>query len=368
MARARGQQDSVQDVREPWGSPKQAVRFLRITALSLNKNRFRKLFVILAFNVSVASLLFVLCEFVVRWAAPFILPQHTDRQLFQDNVYGTSEGLRPLAVGYSNGAEVRVDKYGFRSCSIPVDTSKRSWLLIGDSVTEGIGVAADSTFAGILQKHSDIINVLNASVVGHDLTDYENVVNALIVDKRHKLKIDRVTLLYCLNDIYRGISEFDTPGGSLRSVFGDALRYVRSHSRFYLLIKALLFDRARSYYEFDRKFYTPNTEDFKLATDAIVGINSTCRQQGVAFEVVLLPYEFQVRSGTEDLFFPQNILTASLESSGVTVFDPSGYMLNAVQDSDELYLFGDGIHFSATGHGQIARYLLATLSDPSRSL
>jgi hypothetical protein len=323
-------------------------------------------------------------ELIVRILLPSIQPQGTDRILYAENRFWESHGLRPNSEGRSNGAAVHVDGNGFRVGSIRPDTARAGWLLLGDSVTMGIGVEADSIFSGILQSRFPGVNVLNPSMIGWDVRDYVRVFRHYTVENRNTLKIDRVLLFWCLNDLYRGDQAVEMPGGKIRARGGIVLRALRTHSRFYYFLKTFLFDRARDYYLFDSRLYA---EDGPAVADAIgrlADIRESCMSQhlwrhrgsgaatkrrapnqdllgDIAFTVVLLPYEYQLRVRNGGGAEPQRIMSAELENLGIEVLDPLPYLKDSGMDSKKLYLCGDGIHLSAAGHRLIADFLMPRL-------
>ena len=56
-------------------------------------------------------------------------------------------------------------------------------------------------------------------------------------------------------------------------------------------------------------------------------------------------------------------MKSTLKNHGIPVYDPWDFLNNSAIDSEELYLFGDGIHFSNTGHALIAQYITAAVLD-----
>lgn len=307
------------------------------------------------FTAALFSALFVfILELSVRLFMPQVIPQGTSKQLYRDSVYATSSGLAPGAVGFSNGALVRVDQYGFRATSVPVDSTKKSWLLIGDSVTMGIGVQADSTFAGRLQQKQDSLDVLNAALIGYNVSDYLNVARALIADGRYGFDIRKVSLFWCLNDIYDNVPVVEVPGGKLRHWFSGSLAWLRSKSRLYQLVKGTLFNRPRAYFEFDSRFYNAESPEFLAALDKLDKISAMCEARDIRFEVLLLPYAWQF-SDRQTLFYPQALMEEALRGMDIPVRRP--LQMVKPEHSADLYLFGDGIHFSNRGHKLLAREL-----------
>ena len=97
------------------------------------------------------------------------------------------------------GKYSKTDSNGFR---IPknnyfLDKNKRSTLILGDSVSFGVGVEEKHTFVGLLRGKGN--NLLNASISGHNLESY------LYLLKRYNesddIKFEKTVIILCLNDI-----------------------------------------------------------------------------------------------------------------------------------------------------------------------
>ncbi len=293
-------------------------------------------------------------EWSVRLLRPDIQPRGTDRQLIADSLYKDSAGLRPGSRGNSNGKRIHVNRYGCRSFSRKIVSGKKSWLLLGDSVTLGIGVEADSTFAGRLQAARDSLNILNPSLIGYNARDYRHVLEHFVVSNPFQFTYRRVTLCWCLNDICPHAGDIRAPGGYLRSAIPDLLAELRSHSRLYLFMKGILFDRPAAYFRFDRRYYEPDDEHFNRAIHCIAEMDRICRERHIPFDIVLLPYEYQLRPGNRHELSPQSILSTALKRmSDVPISDLTGNLTGS-GDPRKLYLWGDGIHFSIHGHRLIA--------------
>lgn len=302
-----------------------------------------------------------LVETAVRVAIPEITPQGTDGGLFADSVYADTPGPRAGASGLSNGARfsaVDVAGYGFWRYAGGHDPSRRSWLLLGDSVTMGIGVHPDSTFAGRLAREVPGINVLNPSMPGYSGRDYVAVARALIPARgTSPVDLSRVLVLWCLNDIYSSAGPLADPDQTVRDVGGSFLSFARRHLHVYQFLKATLFDRPRRYWEYDSPLY--RDELVGRAAGDIAAIAALGSERGIEVTVVLLPYEYQLRqSRGEGIRRPQEQMSTHLEPFGIIPLDPSSYLLDRVEDPAELFLYGDGIHFSSRGHELISRFLM----------
>lgn len=161
-------------------------------------------------------------------------------------------------------------------------------------------------------------------------------------------------IFWCLNDVYTNVPDFDTPGGKLRFLFADWLRFVRTHSRLYYFLKTIVFDRPKSYYRFDKSFYQNEKREFQNALQIINKINAVCRAQQISFDLILLPYEYQLRTGD---FAPQSFLRTALQNE-VTLFSPFQSDAIPPENSKAFFLYGDGIHLSNLGHRYLAQCLL----------
>ncbi len=317
----------------------------------------KKHLVFCLYNFIIIIILGLIGELTTRYFFPQIQLQGTTKNLFVDNAYFCSSGLTPGSCGFSNGVSVKISPFGFRECSTKIDTSQISWLILGDSVTFGIGVEADSTVAGRLQSSLRSLNILNPATLGYAIQDYENLVNHFIFKQNNKFRIAKILLFWCLNDIYLVVPDWETPGGSWRYLLGDVLKFIRCHSRFYMLCKTTFFDRPKSYYLFDEKFYETNRPEFRNAIQKINTISEICHSQKIDFAVVLLPYEFQFRKIGSIRDQPQMVMKRELSKLGIKCLDPLHYLCAQGIASKKMYLFGDGIHLSKAGHKAIAEFL-----------
>jgi lysophospholipase L1-like esterase len=315
-------------------------------------------FKVIAYNILMTAALLLLIEIAVRIFYPEITPMGTDSNLMRPHVYQNSSALRPNAAGLSCGAEFRVNPFGFWKYSAAFDSAKPSWLLLGDSVTMGMGVEPDSTFAGRLAAAVDSFNILNAAWIGYSSTDYRHVLEGLLDRKSAKgrsfLNIKRITLFWCLNDVYAGLA--GEPGQTVRQISGGLLRFLKLHYFTYQWLKALLFDRSRDYYLHDRNFYETSGAHLPAAFKDLQQMRALVSKNNLRFEIVLLPYEYQLRQ-TNDDFLPQEVMQTALQNLNITVRDATEYLRSQEGPPAMLYCFGDGIHFSPRGHAVLAEFL-----------
>lgn len=315
----------------------------------------RKALIFVGYNMLAIFVMLVCAEIIIRVSKPEIGEHGTTREIISDSLYYETHGLKALAQGRTNGALVSVDQYGFRNTTIPVDKAKKCRLLIGDSVTFGIGVEDNATFGAILNAAIDSINFVNPSASVYNIDSYIDIFKKLVVDNPHGLQYSGVVIFWCLNDVYSTIPDLQMPGGKMRSIFSDFLTVIRIHSRLYHFFKKIFFDRPKTYFEFDLIPYKEGGSDFQQAVHKICILKELSEQAGLIFDLVLAPYEHQLSQGN---FLPQEVFGNAVKACGVEVYDP--FKNNKLKGfaAEEFYLYGDGIHFSALGHREFAQALL----------
>ena len=316
---------------------------------------------VLAANAVGVAVLLAALEGGVRLLRPDVGPAGAERVLFQPRAFegavGFSTGLRPGARGVANGERVRVDPDGFHIYAgnrglgdAPV------WLWLGDSVAFGVGVPADSTVAGRVALAQDTARVLNPSVLGWGTADYRLRLDAALADG---LRPSRVTVVWCLNDA--DPTRPAQPGDvhRLESARRDFISWLNLHSRLYRLTKGVALDRPARYFAHDRRLYRPLLDaradrpaaEIDRALAHLWAVQDTLAARGIALEVVVVPYEPQLRPGDAS---PQLALVPRLRQRGIPTLD----LLDAFRWSPDpagLYLWSDGIHLSARGHAVAAR-------------
>jgi len=310
--------------------------------------------ILAGYNFATVIILFLALEVTIRIFVPEIGPQGTTKSIVADSLYHSTHGLIPLSSGTTNGVPISVDQYGFRKSSTEIDTSKVSWLFLGDSVTFGIGVEGDSTFSAIVQTRLDSVNILNPSMSAYNINSYWNIFRCLVLENRHNLKISRVSIFWCLNDISSKVTDFEVPGGKIRYFFSDFLTFLRIHSRLYYFIKTLVLDRPKSYFLFDRAFYDVERPEFQNALKTINRMNNLSQERHISFDLCLLPYEYQLR---EDDFRPQNLMKETIKNR-LNVLEPFQNKRDKNFNSKIYFLYGDGVHLSNIGHKYFAEFLL----------
>ncbi len=314
-------------------------------------------------NIYLASYLIIwaLCLFVLEFFSRCFFPeinfQGTDNQLIVRHERQGRYGLKPNFSAKSFGVEITTNDFGFRNTNLSYDRSKPDWLLLGDSVLMGVGVEKDSTFAARLSVEYKNWNVLNTGVIGFSSEDYiKQLENAL---KNYELK--RVSLFFCLNDIYNKESGVDnnSPGKKINDYLSPLLSFLREKSTFYLLIKNIIFDRSKKYFDYDSQLYWNDKSLINEAISNINTMNNKLLKKGIPFEIYLMPYEYQLRLKEDNyILYPQDILRHKMNNLNIDVKDTFNFMLKFISGkSKDLFLYGDPMHFSNKGHRILFNYI-----------
>lgn len=307
---------------------------------------------LISINTFFVVLIFGFFELLVWAFAPQVQRQGIDAGLFSDNLYLNSSGLKAGASGIAFDRKVNIDAEAFR-LHRSKNGQTRKWLYLGDSVTMGVGVENDETFASLVNDQLTAVRIENPSVAGFNTTDYLNVIRVLVEPDAHSY--EKVSLFYCLNDIYAG-NPFKISGrGGIGSTINQLKEWLKSNSRLYVWLKGALLDRSEVYFAHDKQFYLQKDDDYQKAIANLVEIQNLVRSAGAKFELVLLPYEFQFRSA-EKLELQEQFAQELAQNNVQCKIWRAGACMN---DSESCFLYADGIHFSTNGHKLLAEQLLA---------
>lgn len=318
----------------------------------------KKYSLIVLYNIIVVIFLLLLLEIAVRIFVPRINFSGTNSHLIIDSLYNDSPGIRADTKGFSGGVIKRSDSYNSWKYLKSVDKETHKLLFLGDSVTMGIGVENDSTYAGILNNGIDSINIINPSLIGYSSKDYLNVFNHFVIKNNFNLNFSSVIMFWTLNDIYSNYPDNISPDFSSNGLVNGIVNFLRKNSKAYHFLKNLFSDRSRVYYDYDKQFYTDSNPLLLRSIKNIDRIFSVCDSLEINFQLILLPYEFQIRNFNKSgIFNPQEILKAKLKKANMIIIDLKEVFRNDSEQSSDYYLYGDGIHFNNKGNALIADYL-----------
>jgi lysophospholipase L1-like esterase len=329
-------------------------------------------------SLVILLILVALIEGAVRWLYPEIPPQFSDRRLFDGHKYGRTYGYKSLASGEELGALVMTDEHGFRTSARSRQRiiSEEQILVLGDSVSVGVGVEAEQTYPSLLEDKLGK-RVLNASVTGYGIVDYAEVLGHIAGNFKPQLVIVGI----CLNDVSptsqanivtltrtrKEDVEVSPDERRYPTLLMRTLRYINdnylnfhsflgSHSRTYVLLKSFAADSARDHFEADRLYYR-DAEIIEFLSSQFAKLKRSLTDEKVLL-FVLFPYEYQLRIGSLEILEPQNIIKEAGRRAGVTIYDPyeelSEYLKVKKVPSRAIYLFNDPLHFNSVGHHAIA--------------
>lgn len=260
-----------------------------------------------------------------------------------------------------------IDEHGCRAIGTPNPDAQRAWLILGDSVTFGVGVPAEDTFIGLLQESNPKIKVWATPVVGMNLDDYRSTAKRML---ERQLTIERIFLFFCLNDIYSSENQDPLTQRPLPAGVERMLQALRARSRLYILLKGILLDRSKGFFEWDYQEYLAIEEEQAIEKRlvAMEEIASLASQAGCELQVILLPYEYQLRVGTPDVWKPQELLIDYLKGHDIRFIDTRDWFKHVAGESKDYFLFGDSMHLSRKGHLVIFENLteILSVSDTAR--
>lgn len=310
------------------------------------------------FTIAATLLLLGLLELAARVALPFANRQGTDSSLLRLAGVGESVGWVPGARGTSFDADFEIDERGFRRLGVP-STARESLVLLGDSVTAGVGVGAERTFAARLQESLPDLRVVDTAVIGYSIDDYVTVLRELVASGE---PIRRVIVFVCLNDVAERMTPevAETPLARVRF-------WLRDGSVLYQWLKGVLTDRSLAHYRDIAPRHVPGNPGFERLAAGLGELARIAERAGFPLGVVIFPYEAQLRGSEPDAFAPQRRLVARLGELGVPTLDLSSRFASAEVPAVELFLWKDAMHLSEAGHLLTAQAVSEWLAREARS-
>lgn len=296
------------------------------------------------YNIAIVLVILILVEIGVRIISNNIVTQSSDDSILNEGRYGITPGLKPNAVGDVFSKEVIVDSRGFLLNKCASKKKKKKILFFGDSVTMGVGVDADSSFASRLQSYyCDSLDIDNLSLIGYNINDYDRIAETL-QNENSLSEYDKVVIFFCINDNF--LKSAVQNAVNENSVFSSTLEWVKGKSYTYVAIKGMVTDRSKAHYEFDKQLYS-NKDLLSNLETKVLHLKSLL---GTKLKFVLLPYEYQLRDSYEKENYPQKVLSDILKKHDVKFADAAAYFSRNSTDISDSYLYADGIHFSNDGH------------------
>jgi len=308
------------------------------------------------FTVLTVIILLVLLEGLSRVVLSKIYNRKFDSSLIVKHKYRNTPGLKENATGYVWGQPFHTDEFGCRKSPVPYSSKKKKWLYIGDSVTEGVGVDDSSTFAAIVAKQVDSVNIMNYSLIGYSDFDYYELLKSVLA--KDDSSIARVTIFFCLNDVYGKSNSAELPEMARPNLIGKINSRLQDDYATYKLIKLFFYQNSNRYFQYDAGFYSSDYFRYVRSMDYLRLCNEACKSAGVKMDVVMLPYRSQLNNPDASARNPQNMVKAFCSSLQIPFADPIDFC-SKDNNPKKLYLFADEIHFSEEGHKTMAHYILS---------
>ncbi|MBA1338443.1 MAG: hypothetical protein FD546_000243 [Pelagibacterales bacterium] len=322
------------------------------------------------FNIIIFLLLIVSLEIITRIFNLSSLTG-TSKNLFITNNDRHANAPNIEAIAFSK--KVFTDNYGFRVSkkNFKYKSNNQSVLILGDSVSFGVGVDEKNTFVGLLRNEFSELNIFNSSVSGYHVGDYYNVVK-----KNSNLpNLNDIIFFYSLNDISffektlvnkknenvkKNIKFFN----KLKSInlITKINNFLRNKSFLYMWIKGFSSKPSERHFYYMHPLYGEKARIDKLKK-SISELKKISEEKNYSFFSVILPYEYQTRSNNckSEYLDPQNIVKGIFESLNINFSDYTNAFCNAVKPSS-LFLKHDPLHLSKKGHNLVFDLLAKDLN------
>ena len=260
----------------------------------------------------------------------------------------------------SNGFRIPLNNYYY-------DDKKNSVLILGDSVSTGVGVKEKETFIGLI-RGSNEENLLNASVSGHNLESYLYLIQKYQMFENINFK--NVIIFLCLNDIvpFQGIVKKDSNNKNkddkvlLDRLLKDKIAinvnvYLRERSAFFVFAKGVLTNPAKRHYDLISNLYK-DKKSLAEFTRYVLDISDYSKQNDIKIKFILLPYAYQIKNNCViDLMRPQIEINKIFEENNLQLIDYSKEFCNEPK-RNKFFLPYDPVHLSMSGHKFVSKLLI----------
>lgn len=127
--------------------------------------------------------------------------------------------------------------------------------------------------------------------------------------------------------------------------------FLRAHSKLYIFLRGI---SARfqylSWIEDNSLYSERNKAIFLEKMDYIADIGGYLKKKNIPFTVIIMPYEYQLRTRDEKLMIPQQRLIEFFKNKEINYIDAVPEFRNSGIVSKDFYLAYDPTHFSKKGN------------------
>ena len=321
---------------------------------------------IILINFFVVIVIILLLEIIIRFFNIVGLQGYEKKAFYFENGIILSKPNNTFKVF---GKKSKTDKNGFR---IPLNNfsfknGQNSILILGDSVTFGVGAKEKDTFVGILRNNLKK-NLYNTAIFGHNIESY-----LYILKKNHKKlnnEINEVVIFLCLNDVvpYQGtvlkeIEEKKNENNNfqkniVKNTFALKLNtFLRERSSLFVLLKGFLTNPVERHYNYMKVLYD-NEKILKNFEKFTNEIDKFMNENDLKYRYVLLPYAYQVKNDCKkELLKPQEIIKRILNKKKSNFIDYTNEFCKN-PNSNKFFLRYDPVHLSNYGHRFVSDLLI----------
>ena len=301
---------------------------------------------IIGYNILIVALIITLLEISLR------LFSSINELGYQENLFKKDSKITLHNTNIESvvfGKKVFTDNYGFR---VPYkkyeynNLSNQGILILGDSVSFGVGVNEEETFIGQIRKKHSTVNIFNTSVSGHNSSDHANLLQFYY----DNIKFDKVIIFYCLNDIISLPGVVTNKSAYKQNFFLSKINiFLRNKSFIYIFLKSKFTDPEKRYHDYILPLYK-NEKSINFTSRAFNKISEFSKNYNLDLTVVILPYKYQVKenSCTREHLLPQNIIIKIFKLNNIKYYDLTNDFCENGQNS--LFLKYDPVHLSRNGH------------------
>lgn len=316
---------------------------------------------IIFWNFSITIILILILEILVRIFNIVTLQGNTKNILFSENNITLSKSNKNFKVF---GIQSKTDEYGYR---IPLNNfqyneQKPYTLILGDSVSFGVGVKEKDTFIGIIRKKTQS-NLLNTSIMGHNFKSHLYLLKENY--KKFNKNIDQVVIFLCLNDIvpFQGVVKKEDINNNnlfenfLKNKFTNNLNiFLREKSALFVFLKGIFTNPVKRHYEYMLALYEEE-ENLNESENYIKRIKQYSSKNNLTIKFILLPYAYQINKNCrKDLMSPQKFINKIFTKQDLKLYD---YSSNFCKNKDfNFFLRFDPVHLSKYGHKYVSNLLM----------
>lgn len=318
---------------------------------------------IILINIFILILLIFFLELGVRFFKLVNLLGH-NKNLFVENTIPRAH--KPNIESIVFGKKVFTDKYGFR---IPKNHTykegRKSFFILGDSLTFGVGVDEEKTFTGILRDNNKKFNFYNSAASGHNLKSYLEL-NQIY---KNKIKIDKFIFFITLDDIWLSEDIFQraeikknknlTWQEKIKKIkfFRKINVFLRSKSYLYVYLKSVSTKPQKRYFDTTLPLYLDqkNLNQYEKTIKKIKLLNTN--NKNIFF--IIFPYEYQIRKNlcNDNLLTPQKEIIKILSNNNLNFYDLTKDFCN-YNNPSKLFLNYDPAHLSEEGHKIVEKIII----------